>query len=151
MANSRVDLFSGIAAILCAAVIFGLTRTMPEGPATFPRLIAIGFAICGALLIIRDVRAGAPATADTSRKPVNTRLTVTIAVAWLILLYSAGWFGFALPGFLFLTFTIWTLMERPREPIELVRILTAAVAVTAILIAVFVFVLGVQPRGPFGF
>ena len=151
MTKSRTDLFSGIAAIVFAVILFALTRTMPEGPASFPRLIAIGFTICGALLIFRDLRMAAQDNADVDRKPVKTRLTLMIASAWLVLLYSAGWLGFALPGFLFLAFAFWTLMERPREPAELAKILLAAVAVTAVLVAVFVFVLGVQPRGPFRF
>lgn len=151
MTKSRTDLFSGILAVVFAAVIFALTQTMPEGPASFPRLIAIGFTICGALLIFRDLRSTSKYGVKAGQKPVKARLTLIIGTAWLLLLYFAGWFGFALPGALFLAFAFWTLLERPREPTELAKIAMAALAVTAVLIAVFVFVLGVQPRGPFGF
>jgi putative tricarboxylic transport membrane protein len=56
------DALIGAVLLLLAAVVFWLTRDFPQmpgqhyGPALFPRLIAGGLAICGAVLVVSGLR-----------------------------------------------------------------------------------------------
>src|SRR5262245_25328895 len=60
------DALIGAALIALAAVILWHVQGFPAmpgqrfGPAWFPGLVAAGFAICGALLVVAGVRQGAP-------------------------------------------------------------------------------------------
>lgn len=56
----------GLVFIALAAAFFGYTFTFPAfpgqkyGPELFPRVIALGIALCGVVLIVRGRRSGAP-------------------------------------------------------------------------------------------
>jgi putative tricarboxylic transport membrane protein len=56
----------GLVFIALAAAFFGYTFTFPAfpgqkyGPELFPRVIAVGIALCGAVLVARGWRSGAP-------------------------------------------------------------------------------------------
>jgi putative tricarboxylic transport membrane protein len=56
----------GLMFIALAAAFFGYTFTFPAfpgqryGPALFPRVIAVGIALCGLVLVVRGRRSGAP-------------------------------------------------------------------------------------------
>lgn len=60
------DTLLGLLFIALAAAIFGYTFTFPDfpgqryGPNLFPRLIAIGIALCGVVIAARGWRSGAP-------------------------------------------------------------------------------------------
>jgi putative tricarboxylic transport membrane protein len=92
----------GLALIGLAAAFFGYTFTFPAlpgqkyGPALFPRVIAIGIALCGVVIALRGWRSGAPWLAldpalRSSRGLVSFLATLGAVVFYLL---AAPWLGF---------------------------------------------------------
>lgn len=153
MTRQRINLLSGFLAIVAGASIFWLTSGMPSASAGFPRMIGIGFAICGAILMIRAVLSGelAAAPEPTVEATGQSGLTMTLLVLWLAMLYAASWFGFVIPGLVFLAVAAWMLLGRPVDRNELIRIAGFAIGMTFGLWLIFVKFLGVEAPGMFGF
>ncbi len=97
------DALSGAALILFAAVMIAWTTTFPAmpgqayGSALFPRLIGIGIAGCGALLVLsglRTWRSERPVVlGDWARSPrhaANLAITLAALVAYILLADEVG-------------------------------------------------------------
>ena len=60
------DTWLGALLVVLAAIFFGYTFTFPDmpgqkyGPSLFPRLIALGIALCGVVMAVRGWRSGVP-------------------------------------------------------------------------------------------
>ncbi|MCV2866710.1 tripartite tricarboxylate transporter TctB family protein [Defluviimonas sp. WL0075] len=153
MSKQQINLVSGIGALFAAGLIFWLTKAMPDASAGFPRLIAIGFAICGAILSVRALRSGELAVSSGSSAGDEHRpgTTIVLLLLWLTLLYAASWAGFVLPGAIFLALASWLLLGRPTDRRELGRIAAYAAGMTLGLWIVFVKLLHVDVPGVLGF
>ncbi len=151
MNTQRVNLSSGLAAILAGVAFYLLTLNMPDGPAGFPRLIAAGLGICGFILAARALFAHAAMDEIRAIDFSNAGKTVAALCFWLLLLFAAGYLGFAVPGVIFLAVLSWFLLGRPRDFKKLLRIALFSALMTAALVMIFVNLLGVSPPGPFGF
>lgn len=98
------DIVSGGLLIAAAATIIAYTATFPVfpgqryGPDLFPRLIGVGLILCGALLILRGVKARAAGEALLSRPAWATpaslaTMALTLAVILAYVLF-VEWIGF---------------------------------------------------------
>jgi putative tricarboxylic transport membrane protein len=98
------DIVSGGLLIAAAATIIAYTATFPVfpgqryGPDLFPRLIGVGLILCGALLILRGVKARAAGEALLSRPAWATpaslaTMALTLAVIFAYVLF-VEWIGF---------------------------------------------------------
>jgi putative tricarboxylic transport membrane protein len=83
----------GLMFIALAAAFFGYTFTFPAfpgqkyGPELFPRVIAVGIALCGAVLVMRGRRSGAPWIALDPALREPRRLVSLLATLGAIVFY----------------------------------------------------------------
>lgn len=92
----------GLIFIALAAAFFGYTFTFPAfpgqryGPELFPRVIASGIALCGAVLVVRGWRSGVPWFAPDPALREPRRLASFLATLGAVLFYlvAAPWLGF---------------------------------------------------------
>ena len=76
------------------------------GPAWFPGVIAVGFAICGALLVVAGVRRGGPwvSLPDWMARRAPFRGVFAVIAGLLIYILAADTLGFHITGALLLAF-----------------------------------------------
>ena len=102
------------------------------GPGLFPGILAVGLAICGALLIVRGVRlrranrAGAawfslPAWARAPRQRLGFVVLVVVNVLYLVVVDRLG---FVLTGTLYLAALMWVLRARAALIFPMALVLT---------------------------
>jgi putative tricarboxylic transport membrane protein len=92
----------GLLLLALAAAFFGYTFTFPDlpgqrfGPSLFPRLIAVGLAISGLILVFRGRGSGAPWLAfDPSFKDTRRLVSfLALPLAVVAYIFLAPWLGF---------------------------------------------------------
>ena len=104
------DAVTGAALVALGLVILWHIQGFPEmqgqkfGPAWFPGIVAAGLAVCGAILVARGVRSGAPlaVAGEWTRRgrPLAGFVSVIVGLALYVVLSNP--LGFHLTGFLLL-------------------------------------------------
>lgn len=146
-------LMGGLLLVLAAAIgiyVSGFPRMPGQnyGAALFPGLIAAGFAVCGALLLARGLRAQAPMfefARWTRVAPLATNFALVCA-ALLFYIFAAETLGFMVAGALLLLALFLKLGVRP-----LPAILVAVFAVLAFHLLFYQLLRVPLPWGILGF
>ena len=91
----KLNITFGVILILCAAFFFayaGTFQTLPGqldiGPAAFPRLVCVGLALCGALLIFGEMKKSDTTPANLFN--VKFFIGVATAIGYFLLLKPLG-------------------------------------------------------------
>ena len=107
------------------------------GPSALPRAIAIGLAVCGALLVVRGLRERAAGAAgwftlpDWFASAPQVRGFVVLVAVNLLYLFAVDRLGFVLVGAVYLSALMWVLRVR------LVHAVPIAVVMTLLIHACF--------------
>jgi len=128
------DAVWGVLLLLLAGALLVHARGFPAmpgqqvGPAALPTALAIGLAVCGAILLVKDLRAKPPppwveVPAWFASRPHVVALAVLLAVN-VLYLAAIDRLGFIVTGIVYLTALMLALRVRP------VRALVIAVACT---------------------
>jgi putative tricarboxylic transport membrane protein len=104
------DAVTGAALVALGLVILWHIQGYPEmqgqkfGPAWFPGIVAAGLAICGAILVARGVRSGAPlaVAGEWTRRPRPLAGFVAVIAGLALYVVLSNPLGFHLTGFLLL-------------------------------------------------
>lgn len=105
------------------------------GPGLFPGILGVGFAVCGAILVARGLKARAADAADTAwlRLPEWAHaprqvlgFAVLVAVNLLYLL-AVDRLGFVLTGTVYLAALMWVLEVRASRVVPIALVLTLAI------------------------
>ncbi len=105
------------------------------GPALFPGLLAVGLAVCGAILAVRGLRAraaAAPASKwltlpDWSRSPHHVLAFAVLVAVNLLYLLAVDRIGFVITGTVYLSALMWVLRVRPMRIVPIALVLTLAI------------------------
>jgi len=140
------DIIVGVSSLALVVYLYIATNDMPEGPAGFPRLIALGFLVCGLILLARAL------LNKTETKlifaDINWPIICTLGACWMVVIWLVTSLGFLIPGSVFIAVMAWFLMGRPKETAEIARIGLFTVGMTVGLWIVFHKLLGVEtPAG----
>lgn len=91
----KLNITFGVLLILCAAFFFvyaGTFQTLPGqldiGPAAFPRLVCVGLALCGVLLIVSEMKSKDTTPAELFN--VKFFIGIATAVGYFLLLKPLG-------------------------------------------------------------
>jgi hypothetical protein len=140
------DIISGIVALGIVAFIYVGSLDMPEGPAAFPKLIAIGLLLCSLILIGRSAlsKKESPKMFTDIHWPVIT----LVAGMWIAVIFFVEALGFLIPGVFFVGLVTWNLTGRPKDAQSLARLAAFVVGLSIVLWVVFHKLLGVEsPSG----
>lgn len=149
MAIIKSDLTTGIITVVFGIAMGSLTLSMPEGPAGFPQLIAIGFVMSGSWLVIRYLMARSrghialPSRVNGKGK----QLLLGVLALWYVLLLSVNVLGLLVPGLVFLVLATWLLLERPGDRKEWMKIIAFSVIFSGVMWLIFGQFLGLEEPG----
>jgi hypothetical protein len=141
------DIAVGFFSLALVAYLYVATSDMPEGPAGFPRLIALGLLICGLILIARALLNKAESKLIFS--DIRWSVILTVGLLWALVILLVSSLGFLIPGTVFMASIAWYLMGRPRDTQNIIRIGLFTAGMTLTLWLVFHKLLGVE--SPAGF
>jgi Tripartite tricarboxylate transporter TctB family len=145
----RGDIVAGMVAAGLVAFVFVASEEMPDGPAGFPRLIAIGLLICSVILIGRAIliKKDSPILFTDIHWPT----ILLLAGVWIGVIFLVESLGFLIPGIVFVGLTAWYLLGRPTGAKVLVRLVAFVIGVSFVLWVVFHKLLGVESPSGFFF
>lgn len=145
----RGDIVAGLVAIGLVAFVFVASKEMPDGPAGFPRLIAIGLLICSTIMIGR---------AGLSKKEspilftdIHWSTILLVGGVWIGVIFLVERLGFLIPGIVFVGLTAWYLLGRPTNSKAIVTLVSFVAGVSVVLWVVFHKLLGVESPSEFFF
>ena len=135
------DAVWGVLLLLLGGALFAHVQGFPSipgqryGPAMFPGLIAVGLAICGALLIFRGLRArlagGSEAAwltaPEWARSPRHVAGFVVLVAINLLYLGAVDKLGFVVTGTIYLAALMAVLKVKPARVLPLALLLTLAI------------------------
>jgi len=143
------DIISGLVALGLVAFIYVGSRDMPEGPAGFPRLLAVGLLVCAVLLMGRtllDKNASPKVFSDIHWPTISL-----VGGVWITVIFFVETLGFLIPGVFFVGLVTWNLTGRPKDRKRMTKLAAFVVGNSAILWIVFHKLLGVEPPSGFLF
>lgn len=139
------DAIWGLLLLVFGGVLFVHVQGFPKipgqqvGPSALPGALAVGLAVCGAILLLRGLRAhfnGRPASGATARwvelpdwfgsAPQVRGFAVLVAVN-LLYLFGAQRLGFVLTGVIYLTALMWVLRVPPLRALLYGVVMTLAI------------------------
>ncbi|MDA0656075.1 MAG: tripartite tricarboxylate transporter TctB family protein, partial [Proteobacteria bacterium] len=94
------DIAVGFFSLALVAYLYIATSDMPEGPAGFPRLIALGLLICGLILIARALLNKAQSKLIFS--DIRWSVIFTVGLLWALVILLVSSLGFLIPGAVFM-------------------------------------------------
>ena len=105
------------------------------GPALFPGLLAVGLGVCGAILVVRGLRARAAASPGSqwlilpewSRSPRHVLGFAMLVAVNLLYLLAVDKLGFVITGSIYLAALMWVLRVRPARIVPIAIVLTLAI------------------------
>ena len=117
------DIVLGLGSIIIGGIIYFLTIGFPAlkeggwiGPALFPRILALLFALFGGILTVQGLLQRAPAPSDTSGGTLGSRRSVINALflfgAIIFYILASEYLGFLITGFLILIVMMFQLKVR---------------------------------------
>ncbi|MBV1866643.1 MAG: tripartite tricarboxylate transporter TctB family protein [Marinosulfonomonas sp.] len=142
------DLVAAGVTILCAGFVYALAWQLPDGAATYPRLLCFAMAILGVLLGVSawlSNRQTKPATAKTipqAEKPTSNWLLLVPAALVLVaamFILTVPWVGFDI-GLIGVMFAAALIVDRT----EALRKLYLIILVPTVLILLFRFGVGLR-------
>ena len=136
-------------AVGLVAFVFIASEEMPDGPAGFPRLIAIGLLICSVILIGRAVLS--KKEAPILFTDIHWPTILLVGGLWIGVIFLVERLGFLVPGSVFVGFTAWYLLGRPTNKKAIVTLISFVVGVSIVLWVVFHKLLGVESPSGFFF
>ena len=141
------DIISGLVALGLVAFIYVGSTDMPEGPAGFPRLIAVGLLVCSVLLVGRallDKNASPKVFSDIHWSTISL-----VGGVWIVVIFFVEALGFLIPGVFFVGLVTWNLTGRPKDGKAMAKLTAFVVGNSIVLWVVFHKLLGVE--SPSGF
>jgi hypothetical protein len=143
------NIVAGLVALGLVTFVFVASEEMPDGPAGFPRLIAIGLLICSIILIGRAILS----KKDSPILFTDIRWSTILLLAgvWIGVIFLVESLGFLIPGTFFVGLTAWFLLGRPTDGKTLARLVVFVIGVSLGLWVVFHKLLGVESPSGFFF
>lgn len=141
------DIISGLVSLGLVSFIYIGSTDMPEGPAGFPRLIAVGLLVCSVLLLGRallDKNASPKVFSDIHWSTVSL-----VGGVWIAMIFFVEALGFLIPGVFFVGLVTWNLTGRPKDGKAMATLAAFVVGNSIVLWVVFHKLLGVE--SPSGF
>ncbi len=133
------DIISGLSILVFAGYILWESDKMPEGPAGFPQLIAIGLVIFGAILLIRALISKQESA--VLFQGIDWKKLLTTLGGWLLVVIFIAEVGFFALSGVFLAVMAWYLRGCPKDMRALAEIGAFAIGMGAGLWVVFTIVL----------
>ncbi|MDQ6680206.1 MAG: tripartite tricarboxylate transporter TctB family protein [Pseudomonadota bacterium] len=135
------DVLWGALLVLLGAALLVHVQSFPTipgqrvGPGLFPGLIAVGFCVCGVILVVRGWRARAAGGADAawyawpdwSRSPRHVLGFAVLVAVNLFYLFAVDTLGFVVTGSIYLAALMWVLKVRPARIVPIAVVLTLAI------------------------